>query len=88
MNHVGNYDDPALPPSFPDTRTIKAMTTVDLAARWNLSGRFEGSAATLGVINLTNEIPPFVRSAGTNGYDYGQHDIRGRMVYLSLNAKF
>lgn len=89
VNFVSDYDDPPLLGLPRPTGTVDSVTTLDLAVSMNLSAFVPGlrrSSVTLGVENVTDELPPFIRA--NNNYDRGQHDVRGRLAYLSLNAGF
>ena len=78
LRHVGGYED--------DTGgSIDGFTTLDVNARWPLSGRlgdrFDASI-TLGAANLLDEDPPFVNIAGS--YDPRSSDPRGRRLFVSF----
>ena len=42
----------------------------------------------VGVNNVFDEAPPLVESSFENGYDRRVGDIRGRMLFVSLNKEF
>lgn len=89
VNYIGSYDDSLLGGAFTTPRTIDAVTYVDLSLRWRPEYRgalLRGLTLGVGVENVTDEEPPFVRA--TNTFDPGQHDIRGRYWHASVSANF
>ena len=68
---------------------IDSFTSVDVQYRLDL-GRLPGSDAygmlTVGLLNVTDEDPPFVNIAGS--YDPKTGDPRGRRAYVRLGASF
>jgi iron complex outermembrane receptor protein len=67
---------------------IDSLTTFDLQYALSLDGLIldRDSELRLGVINLTDEDPPFVFDRG--GYDPLVGDPRGRIVYVALTQAF
>jgi len=78
LRHVGSYDD-----DENGGREIDAWTVLDarLSADWPVPGG-SGAQATIGVLNLFDEQPPFV--ATPLGYDTKIHDARGRVAYVRI----
>ncbi len=81
ITHISSYEDDENPGA-----NVDAHTTLD--AQYALTLRTLGgqSQVTLGVINATDEPPPFV--ATPLGYDTKVHDPRGRIAYLRLTQSF
>lgn len=67
---------------------IPYYMTFDWQTQWALT---KNLVLTAGVLNLLNEDPPFVLSAGGGqqvGYDDRYYDPRGRTLYANLSFKF
>ena len=82
MRHIGGYKDDS-------TVSIDAFTTLDANLSFDLGGLFRNWPATtlrLGVVNLTDEDPPYVNVAGS--YDPRSADPRGRRLFIRLEARF
>ena len=82
MRHVGGYEDDG-------GAGIGAFTTFDVNFGFDLGGLFRrGPAATvwLGLVNLTDEDPPYVNVAGS--YDPRSADPRGRRAFIRLESRF
>ena len=80
LRHVGGYDDDG-------GVEIDAFTTLDANIGFDLGERMPGLSATtirLGVVNATDQAPPFVNIAGS--YDPRSADPRGRRVFLRVEA--
>lgn len=78
LRHIGGYEDDG-------GMEIDAFTTLDANIAIDIGERVPGFSATairLGVINATDEAPPFVNIAGS--YDVRSADPRGRRVFLRL----
>ena len=43
---------------------------------------------TLGINNVTDELPPFVAASFENGYDEQTHNLKGRFWYVGVKKKF
>jgi iron complex outermembrane receptor protein len=89
VNFVSNYDDPPIEGVQRPVSQVDSVTTVDLSFSMDLGDRIRGvrrSTFSIGVENATDELPPFILA--WNDYDRGQHDVRGRFFYASLNAGF
>ena len=72
-----------------DGDIIGSFDTVDAQVNLDFQELFGGSntyTASLGVTNLTNELPPQVATNG--GFESRTHDPRGRVIYLQLGAEF
>ena len=68
---------------------IKSFTSIDFQYRLDFGAFLRSNSQTsltLGVINATDEDPPFVDVAGS--YDPRTGDPRGRRVYIKLGTKF
>ncbi|ABQ69382.1 TonB-dependent receptor [Rhizorhabdus wittichii DC-6] len=95
VRHAGGYTDPdffGIPP-----RKVGSVNYIDIAARIDLGddglALIPGGEFTIGATNLTNKLPPFVRSASLffgdgAAWDRGNFDISGRFVYASLGVRF
>ena len=84
FRHVSSYDN-----DTNNNEEIDSFNTID--AQYSIGlGDFlkEGSetSLTVGIVNATDEDPPFVRIAGS--YDPRTGDPRGRRVYVKLGTKF
>ena len=64
--------------------TYDAQVSIDMSSVFGSIEALEAVQATVGVINLTDEEPPYVNTNG--GYDPRVHDPRGRLVYFRLAA--
>ena len=93
--YVGRYrDDPNYAEDPANPRHIPSRFTTDVQISTRLYGENSWTGLTrgpnvdwaIGVQNLFNTLPPFVRA--TNSYDAGLHDLRGRFIYTSLSAHF
>lgn len=65
---------------------VDSWTVLDLQGRYTLDLGGRELSLTAGALNLTNEDPPFVRTA--LGYDTKVHDPRGRVAYVRVGARF
>ena len=82
MRHIGRYQDD-------QGSDIDAFTTFDLNLELDLGGLLPlgaGTSMRIGVINLTDEDPPFVNIAGS--YDPRSADPRGRRAFIRLESRF
>lgn len=95
LRHAGGYTDPAV--FGLASRKVKAVNYIDVTARVDLGEDglqlLPGGEFIVGATNLTNKLPPFVRSASLffgDGapWDRGNFDIGGRFVYASLGVRF
>ena len=80
--HVGAYEDDS-------GEEIDAFVTWDANLGVDLGDALAGGTTTtlrLGVVNLTDEDPPFVNIAGS--YDVRSADPRGRRAFLRLEMQF
>jgi hypothetical protein len=70
-----------------DTK-IESMTTADVQYTYSFGERsvLSDSSVSLGIMNITNELPPVV--ANVTAYDGTLHDGRGRLWFLRMNASF
>ena len=71
------------------TDRIDSFTTVDLQYRLELIGLLgpdADTALTAGILNITDEDPPYVNISG--GYDPRTADPRGRRAYVLLSSRF
>jgi len=69
--------------------TIDSYTTLDLQYNFfidELFSRSTGTTLTIGVLNATDEDPPF--AVGVQGFDSKVHDPRGRMIYIRARQGF
>jgi iron complex outermembrane recepter protein len=90
-NYQNGYDNTLVTP----TERIKAQTTFDLSASYDLggiAGAVENARLGVEVVNLFDQDPPFVDIAPTNngggGFDPTVASPLGRVISVSLRAKF
>ena len=81
LRHVGGYEDDS-------GEGIDASLTLDANVAFELGGALGPATTTLrfGLINLTDEDPPFVNVAGS--YDVRSADPRGRRAFARLEMRF
>ena len=83
LRHVSGYDDEQ------KNLDIDNYTTLDLQYSYNFGDILKAESEmslTIGVINATNENPPFVAIAGN--YDPRTGDPRGRRAYVKIGTTF
>jgi len=81
--YVGPYQD------YDSTAKIGNFWLADTNVRWSLpTGWFpKSSYVEVGGVNVFNRLPQFSNfDFGTVGYDAAQADLRGRYLYVRLNA--
>jgi outer membrane receptor protein involved in Fe transport len=83
VRYVSSYDNDQYGQSIESSTTMDAQYSLDLGD-W-LKDDTE-STLTLGVVNLTGENPPFVKTPAN--YDPRTGDPRGRRIYLKIGTKF
>ncbi len=67
-------------------RKVPSYTTWDLVTRYNLTPRFQVSAA---VLNLTDETPPYDPGFSTTYmYDFTQYSVLGRQIRVGATYRF
>ncbi len=88
--YVGSYEDYA-----PSTRRLGDFWLVDANVSYEIGqalapgSRFmEGVSLSAGAVNLFDKLPDYSFLAGTVGFDPRQYDIRGRLLYVQLGARF
>ncbi|MEC7881261.1 MAG: hypothetical protein VYB35_00005, partial [Verrucomicrobiota bacterium] len=64
---------------------IDSHVTLDLRASYQLP---YDVVASVGVLNLTDEEPPYAKAAFADNYDRDLHDPRQRFVYFNLKKSF
>ncbi|MEP3050969.1 MAG: TonB-dependent receptor [Erythrobacter sp.] len=81
--HVGELDDDQTPGNV-----VESQTRYDLQVGLDIGEwvRTEGAIFTIGVINLTDELPPLVNTNG--GFETRVHDPRGRLIRFGLDLEF
>ena len=82
LRHIGGYEDDG-------GDDIDASLTLDANVAFDLGGALGGTTNTtlrFGVVNLTDEDPPFVNVAGS--YDPRSADPRGRRAFARLEMRF
>ena len=82
--HIGGLDDDQNPGAF-----VESQTRFDM--QWGLDvtdwiGVSQSTVLTLGIINITNEAPPFVNTNG--GFESRVSDPRGRLIRFGLDVAF
>jgi outer membrane receptor protein involved in Fe transport len=93
VRYVSSYDDVSQLNVKSGTR-VDSQLLVDLQATLDFGKAFNAGAwgrdltLRLGVVNLTNENPPFALIGGTQGYDTSQGDPRRRFSYVTLEKSF
>lgn len=89
-NYVCGYDEDTTQQNWEgadsDTTAIDAYHSFDARVRYKLP-KVEADLM-VGVNNIFDEPPPLVQSSFENGYDRRVGDIRGRMLFVSLNKEF
>ena len=83
FRHVGSYENDS------NGDSIDSVNTIDLQYNFvfgDILRTNSETTITFGVLNVTDENPPFVDIAGS--YDPRTGDPRGRRLYLKLGAKF
>ncbi|MBQ4811536.1 TonB-dependent receptor [Pseudoalteromonas luteoviolacea] len=83
MRHVSSYENDVSGESIGSFTTFDTQYALPLD---NLFGLETTSYLAVGVLNLTDEPPPFVDIAGS--YDPRTGDPRGRRAYIKLNVGF
>jgi outer membrane receptor protein involved in Fe transport len=81
-NYISSYRDDV---ANGFDREIDDWLTFDFQASYKLPWNMK---ATLGVLNATDAEPPLAQGAFADNYDRDTHDLRGRVLYVSLNKKF
>jgi len=82
LRHVSEYEDDG-------GVEIDAFTTLDANVSFTLTDLLRAdneTTLTLGVVNATDEDPPFVNVAGS--YDPRTGDPRGRRVFIKIGTRF
>ena len=89
INYLSSYEDGYLAygadgpgAGVPD---IDSHVTLDLRASYQLP---YDVVASVGVLNLTDEEPPYAKAAFADNYDRDLHDPRQRFVYFNLKKSF
>ena len=72
----------------PPSREVDDWFYMDLFAGVNVDTLAGRTSLTLGINNLTNVEPPFIRSAGQPRYDPRNYDFIGRQFYARLTQAF
>ncbi len=83
LRHVGSYENDS------NEDSIDSFNTIDLQYNFAFGDMLKDNSETtitFGVVNATDENPPFVAISGS--YDPRTGDPRGRRVYLKFGAKF
>lgn len=88
INYIGRYNDD---PNFAE-RKVKEWITLDLQASYKIENSkhswLNNTKFTVGVVNVTDEAPPYVAGAFADNYDRDTHDLRGRFWYVRLSKVF
>jgi len=86
INYLASYEDGYLAygegESIPN---IDSFVTLDLRLNYQLP---YDVVASVGVLNLTDEEPPYAKAAFADNYDRDLHDPRQRFVYFNLKKSF
>ncbi|BFM13574.1 TonB-dependent receptor [Simiduia litorea] len=90
LNYIGSFDDLDGDTNYyiDATRTVDAMATVNLQARYT---GLQNTLLSVGVNNLFDEDVPFASGDGDSdlyGYVSSQHDPRGQYVYGKVSYSF
>ena len=91
---IDSFDDDQISPTgngFEENGRVDSQLTFDIQYSVELGQVFGFGATdhvtlTAGVINLTDEKPPFVNT--NSGFEARVHDPRGRLAYVRLNIGF
>lgn len=92
--YVSSYDDVSGTNVQPTGRRIDVPVLFDLQAAWDsdalasASGWSRGVKISAGVVNVTDEAPPFSEVGGSLGYDSSQGDLRQRFGYMTISKRF
>ena len=88
LSYINSYKDPAFG-SFTTDKTVPSVVYVDLGMQYKFNGKIgwlKGLTASIGVDNIGNVMPPFIRILNT--FSRSLYDIRGRMAHFSLGTNF
>jgi outer membrane receptor protein involved in Fe transport len=92
VNYIHSLDDNAAFTSDGGSRTIDSWTSLDLIASYSwkpsTGAWLGGTTLTLGIDNVTDEMPPFAAGAFADGYDSSLYSLEGRRISLSVNREF
>ncbi|HAV64652.1 MAG TPA: hypothetical protein DCY13_20080 [Verrucomicrobiales bacterium] len=88
----GYNDDPLATPSS-TAEPIDSYLTLDLQAGYDFTGNtpyewLDNTRITVGVLNVTDEIPPRVFGAFEGNTEKNLYDVRQRFWYASISKKF
>lgn len=88
VNWISGFEDEAF--SFTGDGDVGSTLYLDLQTRYELGGNWgpfkEGTSLAIGVENVMDEEPQFIRSA--NFFDPTLYDIRQRWWYISFASRF
>lgn len=91
-NYVGAYTNTAPYPAGSDPQRVSPWLTFDLNVNYRFGGAgrglLDGWRASVNVVNLTNEAPPFFTTSGYAAYDPNNANIFGRYAQFSLTKAF
>ena len=90
VNYLSSYEDGylaygAAAPGAAGVPNIDSHVTLDLRLNYQLP---YDVMASVGVLNVTDEDPPYSRAAFADNYDRDMHDPRQRFVYFNLKKVF
>ena len=86
VNYLSSYEDGRL--AYDDDEpvpNIDSHVTLDLRLSYQLP---YDVMASVGVLNVTDEEPPYAKASFENNYDRNMHDPRQRFVYVNLRKVF
>lgn len=90
VNYLSSYEDGYLAygadaPGAAGVPDIDSFVSLDLRLSYQLP---YDVMASVGVLNVTDEEPPYSRAAFADNYDRDMHDPRQRFVYFNLKKIF
>lgn len=85
IGFFANYTDSYLDDKLVADRKIDSYLTFDLQASYNFPYQIR---ATVGCLNVTDEVPPLVLAAFADSYDRDLHDLRQRFWYVQVSKRF
>ena len=74
--------------------TVESWFAIDLQLSYEFGRHqehknwYSGTRITVGVNNVTDELPPIISSSSEDNTDKSVYDIIGRFVYFEVSKKF
>lgn len=73
---------------IPDYYTIDMQLAYEIGKGRTDKRWYDGTRLAIGCNNITDNLPPFIASAGEDNTDKSIYDILGRFVYFEVSKKF